>query len=177
MEWLITTILLIATILFFWFRIYSKNPIKIGQSAPNFEAIDQHGNLHTLENFKGKWLVMYFYPKDDTPGCTKQACAFRDDLKKLSDLDAQVIGISVDNTLSHAEFANKYNLPFPLLADNKTDISKKYYSLINLGIIKFAQRNTFLIDPQGRIAKVYLSVSATRNSTDIIEDLKHLHAM
>ncbi len=177
MEWLIITIILMPIGLVFLLFTRRKNPLKVGQSAPDFKLADQHGKIHRLEEFQGTWLALYFYPKDDTPGCTKQACTFRDNLQKLTDLGAKVIGISVDDTHSHADFAKKYNLQFPLLADNKMEIAKKYYSLINLGIIKFAQRNTFLIDPQGKIAKVYLSVSATNNSTDVIEDLKRLQAM
>jgi thioredoxin-dependent peroxiredoxin len=177
MEWLIITIILLPIGVVFLLYTRRKNPLKSGQSAPDFKLADQHGKIHRLEEFQGAWLALYFYPKDDTPGCTKQACTFRDDLKKLAELGAKVIGISVDNTLSHADFAKKYNLQFPLLADSKAEIAEKYFSLINLGIIKFAQRNTFLIDPQGNIAKVYLSVSATHNSADVIEDLKRLQAM
>ena len=121
--------------------------------------------------------MLYFYPKDDTPGCTEQACKFRDDLHQLTALGAQVVGVSVDDTASLAEFAKKYNLPFPLLADSKAEIAARYDSLTNMGIIKFAKRNTFLIDPQGRIAKVYLSASTSRNSIEVIEDLKKLKAL
>ena len=147
---------------------------EIGQPAPNFSLLDQSGKIHTLENFRGKWLALYFYPKDDTPGCTKQACKFRDDLHKLETLGANVVGISVDNTASHAKFARKYNLPFPLLADNKAETAAKYNSLLNLGFVKFAKRNTFLIDPNGKINKIYLSASASCNSIEVIEDLKKL---
>jgi len=145
-----------------------------GQPAPDFVLPDQSGKLVNLADFRGKWLVLYFYPKDDTPGCTEQACKFRDDLHKLTVLGAHVVGVSVDDTTSHAEFAKKYSLPFPLLADSKTTVAASYGSLTNLGIVKFAKRNTFLIDPQGKIAKVYLSASTSRNSIEVIEDLKKL---
>jgi thioredoxin-dependent peroxiredoxin len=147
---------------------------EIGQPAPNFKLPDQNGMIHTLDNFRGKWLVLYFYPKDDTPGCTEQACKFRDDFHKLTALGANVVGISVDNTTNHAKFARKYNLPFPLLADNKAEAAAQYNSLLNLGIVKFAKRNTFLIDPNGKIVKIYLSASTSRNSIKVIEDLKKL---
>jgi len=147
---------------------------EVGQPAPNFKLPDQNGKIHTLDNFHGKWLALYFYPKDDTPGCTEQACKFRDDLHKLEALGANVVGISVDNTTSHAKFARKYNLPFPLLADSKAETAAQYNSLLNLGIVKFAKRNTFLIDPNGKIAKIYLSASTSRNSIKVIEDLKKL---
>ena len=150
---------------------------EIGQPAPNFSLPDQNGKIHTLDNFRGKWLALYFYPKDDTPGCTEQACKFRDDLHKLEALGANIVGISVDNTTSHAKFARKYNLPFPLLADNKAETAAQYNSLLNLGLVKFAKRNTFLIDPNGKIAKIYLSASTSRNSIEVIEDLKKLQDM
>lgn len=165
---------LTALVLFFWSQSAPADTPKAGQQAPDFRLLDQNGKTHTLADFRGKWLVLYFYPKDDTPGCTEQACKFRDDLHQLTALGAQVVGVSVDDTASHAEFAKKYNLPFPLLADNKAETAARYDSLTNLGIIKFAKRNTFLIDPQGRIAKVYLSANTSRNSIEVIEDLKKL---
>lgn len=165
---------LTAVVLFFWSQSARADTPKAGQPAPDFKLLDQNGKTHTLADFRGKWLVLYFYPKDDTPGCTEQACKFRDDLHQLTALGAQVVGVSVDDTASHTEFAKKYNLPFPLLADNKAETAVRYDSLTNLGVIKFAKRNTFLIDPQGRIAKVYLSANTSRNSIEVIEDLKKL---
>ena len=166
-----------AVLLFFWSRAANADTPRAGQPAPDFKLLDQNGKTHALADFRGKWLVLYFYPKDDTPGCTEQACKFRDDLHKLTALGAQVVGVSVDDTASHTEFAKKYNLPFPLLADNKAETAARYDSLTNLGIVKFAKRNTFLIDPQGRIAKVYLSASTSRNSIEVIEDLKKLKSL
>ena len=160
--------------MFFSSQVARADTPEIGKPAPNFKLPDQNGKIHTLDNFRGKWLALYFYPKDDTPGCTEQACKFRDDLHKLTALGANVVGISVDNTASHAKFARKYNLPFPLLADNKAETAAQYNSLLNLGIVKFAKRNTFLIDPKGKIAKIYLSASTSRNSIEVIEDLKKL---
>jgi thioredoxin-dependent peroxiredoxin len=145
---------------------------KVGEIAPEFKLPDQHGKTHTLHDFSGKWLVLYFYPKDDTPGCTQEACAFRDDLHEIDDLGAQVVGISVDDGSSHAEFAKKYHLPFPLLADKTTEVAVRYGVLMNLGFIKVAKRYTFLIDPQGKIAKVYDKVETSRHSKEIIDDLK-----
>ena len=147
---------------------------KVGQAAPDFTLPDQNGQMHGLQEFSGKWLVLYFYPKDDTPGCTQEACAFRDDLSQLSELGAQVVGVSVDDTSSHAEFAKKYHLPFPLLADKTTETAERYGALMNLVLIKVARRYTFLIDPKGNISKVYLSVETSRHSKEIIEDLKKL---
>lgn len=147
---------------------------KVGEAAPDFNLSDQNGEVHQLKDYAGKWLVLYFYPKDDTPGCTQEACAFRDDLSKLTKLGAQVVGISVDDGASHAEFAKKYHLPFPLLADTKAEVAARYGALMDLAVFKIAKRYTFLIDPQGKVAKVYLKVETSRHSTEIIEDLKQL---
>ncbi len=146
----------------------------VGQAAPDFKLPDQHGKLHALADYRGKYLVLYFYPKDDTPGCTQEACAFRDDLHQLAEMGAQVIGVSVDDSSSHAEFAKKYHLPFPLLADKSGAVADSYGAYLNLGIVKMARRFTFMIDPQGNIAKIYLSVETSRHSKQIIDDLKQL---
>ena len=147
---------------------------QMGQPAAGFQLPDQNGKVHTLQDFSGKWLVLYFYPKDDTPGCTQEACSFRDDLNQLTEMGAAVVGISVDDSDSHAEFAKKYHLPFPLLADKSGSVADSYGALLNLGILKVARRFTFLIDPQGKINKVYLSVETSRHSKDIIADMKAL---
>lgn len=156
-------------------RAEAPEPLKAGQQAPDFSLLDQNGKTRTLADFRGNWLVLYFYVKDDTPGCTEQACKFRDDVHELANLGAQVVGVSVDNTASHADFAKKYNLPFPLLADSKGKTAARYDSLRGDGSL--AKRNTFLIDPEGRIAKVYLSASTSRNSAEVIEDLKKLKGL
>ena len=145
---------------------------KAGEVAPDFKLPDQNGKVHTLADYRGKWLVMYFYPKDDTPGCTEEACKFRDDLHKLTALGAQVVGVSVDDSASHAEFAKKHGLPFPLLADKDTTVTARYGVLMNFMLIKVAKRYTFLIDPQGKIKKVYDKVETSRHSQEIIDDLK-----
>jgi peroxiredoxin Q/BCP len=147
---------------------------EVGKPAPDFHLLDQNGKPHALQDFQGQYLVLYFYPKDDTPGCTQEACAFRDDLNLLTEMGAVVVGISVDDSESHAEFAKKYHLPFPLLADKDGQVAASYGALMNLGFMKLARRFTFLIDPQGKISKVYLSVEASRHSKDIIADLKNL---
>ena len=170
MEWLI--FIITALVLLYGYFFWDRKNLQIGQIAPDFKLPDQHGKIHSLSDFHGKWLALYFYPKDDTPGCTKQACAYRDGLQEIVHLGAAVIGISVDDTNSHASFANKYQLQFPLLSDTTAKTTARYHSLIKLGPIKFARRNTFLIDPQGRIARIYLSVNAARNSSDIIKYLK-----
>ncbi len=148
----------------------------VGQSAPAFTLIDQDGLWHKLSDYHGKWLVMYFYPKDDSPHCTTEACQYRDDISKIHALGAGVVGISVDDRDSHAEFAKKHHLPFPLLADKDGIVAARYGSVLDLMLLKFAKRNTFIIDPQGKIAKVYLSVDAATNPAQVVSELAALQA-
>lgn len=147
-----------------------------GSVAPTFALPDQAGNVRSLADWRGKWVVLYFYPKDDTPGCTTEACAFRDDLQQLTALGAQVVGISVDDSASHKAFAEKYHLPFPLLADAKGDVAAKYGALSDWLVMKVARRYTFLIDPSGKVVRTYLSVDTSRHSAEIVADLKRLQA-
>lgn len=166
---------MIASAILLFSRIASAADIpQPGTAAPAFALPDQHGKTLTLKDYAGTWVVLYFYPKDDTPGCTREACSFRDDLAQLEKLGAKVIGISVDDSDSHAKFAQKYHLPFSLLADKDGKVADSYGALTNLGLIKIAKRYTFLIDAKGRIAKVYLSVDTSRHSQEIIDDLKKL---
>ncbi len=158
------------------FNCSRANAIKVGNMAPEFQLIDQHGQTHTLEKYRGRWIVLYFYPKDDTPGCTKQACAFRDDYKIISAQNIQVLGISLDSTKSHAKFAEKYNLPFPLLADKQGSIAKSYQALTSLGFFKLAKRHTFIIDPNGIIKMIYRKVDVATHSDQILTDLKKLQS-
>jgi len=144
---------------------------KINDKVPDFNLPNAKGDMVSLASLQGNWLVLYFYPKDDTPGCTKEACSFRDDLDKLEKLGAKVVGVSVDDSSSHTEFAKKYNLPFPLLSDKDGAVAKQYGALTNLGLIKIAKRYTFLIDPNGVLKKSYLNVDTSRHSQEIIDDL------
>ncbi|MCA3239329.1 MAG: peroxiredoxin [Curvibacter sp.] len=148
--------------------------LQAGQAAPDFELPDQQGKIRKLADWRGKWLVLYFYPKNDTPGCTTEACNFRDDWLLLQDLGADVVGVSVDTSASHAAFAQKYKLPFPLLADAKGEIAARYGALSDWKVMKFAKRQTFIIDPQGRIARIYRSVDSERHSVEIVADLRQL---
>jgi thioredoxin-dependent peroxiredoxin len=166
-------VLLIAI---FGYRAYANsNPLRIGDQAPDFSLEDTKGRTYTLKDFAGKYTVLYFYPKDDTPGCTKEACAFRDDMVKLEKLNAKVVGISVDTSASHEKFAEKYKLPFTLLADTDGKVAKSYQALTDLFILKVAKRHTFLIDPDGKIAKIYRDVNVSKHSQQIIDDLTALH--
>ena len=147
--------------------------INEGDRAPAMTVATSDGQTLNLAS-PGKPLVLYFYPKDDTPGCTKEACSFRDDLGHLEKLGAKVVGVSVDDSQSHAQFARKYHLPFPLLADTDGKVADSYGALRNLGLVKIARRYTFLINPRGDIAKTYLKVDTSRHSQEIIDDLKRL---
>ena len=158
------------------FNFLQKNMLDVGQAAPAFQLNDKNGETHTLEKYRGLWVVLYFYPKDDTPGCTKQACAFRDDYKTISAQNTQVLGISVDTSESHSEFALKYHLPFPLLADEHGRVAKSYQALISLGFFKLAKRHTFIIDPNGTIQKIYRKVDVSLHSDQILTDLKKLQS-
>ena len=176
MKWLIL-FALASMLLMVVIRLAQAGDVpKGGQAAPDFNLPDQNGKLRKLVDFKGKWLVLYFYPKDDTPGCTQEACSFRDDLEQLTLMGAEVAGVSLDDVSSHAAFSQKYHLPFPLLADKNADVSARYGALRNLGLFKVAKRYTFLINPQGIISKVYDSVETSRHSREIVEDLKLLIA-
>jgi peroxiredoxin Q/BCP len=145
-----------------------------GQAAPEFRLQDQKGDWHTLAQYSGKWVVLYFYPKDFTPGCTKQVCTFRDDVIALRKAGAEVIGVSLDDVKSHAEFAEKYHVPFPLLSDNKQTTAKEYGVLTTKMGMTYAKRETFLIDPQGKVAKHYVNVDPEKNSKQVMDDLATL---
>ena len=149
--------------------------LAIQQEAPFFRALNQQQKILSLADFADEnYVVLYFYPKDDTPGCTTEACHFRDDFKVLTSLGAKVIGVSIDDSFSHKKFAEKYNLPFPLLSDTSGEVASRYGALNNFLFIKLAKRYTFLISPQGKIAKIYLNVDTSKHSQEIIEDLKKL---
>jgi peroxiredoxin Q/BCP len=149
--------------------------LNIGDLAPDFTLQDTEGNTVTLSELRGKRVVLYFYPKDDTPGCTKEACGFRDNYTAYQDKDILVYGISKDDAKSHAKFTDKFQLPFPLLCDTDTTVAKAYESY---GLKKFMGkeyegtfRHTFVIDPEGNLEKIYLKVKAEQHATDILADL------
>ena len=175
MIWFIAGVLF-ALVLYLWRTnagIAARLP-QAGEAAPHFVLPDQHGASRRLDEFLGKWLVLYFYPRDDTPGCVEQAMRFRNAMRDFESLGAAVCGVSVDDSRSHAAFAVKYNLPFALLADRNGLVAARYGSLRDFGVIKFAKRNTFLVDPQGKVAKVYVGVNAARNAQEVSDDLKSL---
>jgi peroxiredoxin Q/BCP len=149
----------------------------VGKPAPAFKLQDQAGKWHTLADYKGKWVAMYFYPKDDTPGCTTQACGFRDNIFAFNKEGAVILGISVDEVTSHKEFAEKHSLPFTLLADSDKAVARSYGVLKTyMGVMEMARRDTFIIDPQGRVAKHYESVDPEGHSQVVLADIKALKA-
>lgn len=144
--------------------------------AQDFSLVDQDGKQQKLSEYKGKWVVLYFYPRDDTPGCTKEACNFRDNYHQLEKLNVQILGISKDSVKSHKKFAKKYNLNFPILSDENKEVIQKYNAW---GKKKFMGkefegilRMTYLINPQGEIAKVYEQVNPLTHSGEIRKDLE-----
>lgn len=150
-------------------------PPEVGMTAPAFRLQDQAGAWHDSSDYRGKWLVLYFYPKDDTPGCTTQACEFRDNLFAFNKLDAVVVGVSVDDVASHKAFSEEHSLPFTLLADSTKQTAKAYGVLRSvLGLMEIASRETFIIDPQGRIAKHYAAVDPKGHSQAVLKDLREL---
>ena len=148
-----------------------------GDLAPDFELRDQHGEIRRLADSRGYWTVLYFYPRDDTPGCTREACGFRDGIETLRSMEVDLFGVSTDSVKSHVAFAHKYELPFPLLSDPDGATAKAYGAYRNLGVLSFARRQTFLLDPAGRIARIYRSVDARRHGAQVIGDLKALRKM
>jgi len=147
-----------------------------GKKAPSFKLKDQNGEVISLDSLKGKNVVLYFYPKDDTPGCTKEACNFRDEFQKFNKLDAVILGVSPDSVESHKKFAVKYKLPFSLLSDEKKEILEKYgvwqeksmYGKKYMGVV----RTTVVIDNKGIIKKIFPKVKVEDHNTEVMETLK-----
>lgn len=154
----------------------TADELKKGSPAPTFSLLDQYSKQHQLKDYSGRWLVLYFYPKADTPGCTTEACEFRDDVFQLRKMNVALLGISTDDVKSQKEFSDKYHLPFSLLSDPDGATARKYGSFKSIGSMRFASRHTFIINPEGNIARVYRNVSPKKHSDEIIADLKTLGA-
>ena len=154
----------------------ANEQIAVGAPAPEFELLDQTGQLHSLEDYRDRWVVLYFYPKDETPGCTTEACEFRDNIMAFRDLNAQILGVSLDDVESHKAFAEHYSLPFPLLADTEGEISAAYGVKTRKFGMTFAKRQTFIIGPDGKIAKHYETVEPAEHSAQVLADLVELGA-
>jgi peroxiredoxin Q/BCP len=144
----------------------AEGVLQAGSPAPDFTLPDQAGKDYTLSQFKGeKNVVLYFYPKDDTPGCTKEACGFRDLSSVFDSLGTAILGVSVDDTDSHSRFAREYNLDFPLLSDTDKEVSRKYDALSSYGVSK---RHTYVIDRQGIVRKIYTEVDVSRHPEEVV---------
>ena len=152
----------------------AENVPQVGQQAPAFTLPSQDGSSISLDQFKGKWVVLYFYPKDNTPGCTIEAHNFQRDLASYESDNAVVVGVSVDSADSHKGFCAKQGLTFKLLADTEKKVTDKYGSLRSMLGMKMAERNTFLIDPAGKIAKVWTAVSPGDHSEQVLAALQEL---
>lgn len=150
--------------------------IKLGTKAKDFKLPDQNGKVHSLKDYLGSWVLLYFYPKDDTPGCTKEACSIRDDFHNFKKLKCKVLAVSGDTIKSHKKFEEKYDLPFPILADVEREVLTKYEALGEksmygkkfIGIL----RKSYLIDPNGKIKKIYPKVNPETHADEVLADLK-----
>ena len=156
------------------FALSPAEPPAVGTAAPEFTLSTQEGKQASLKDFRGSWVVLYFYPKDFTSGCTLQARNFQMDLDKYKAAKAIILGVSVDNTESHASFCQKEGLTFKLLSDTDTKVSDAYGSLMEYNGMKLSARNTFIIDPQGKVAKVFLKVKPTGHSAEVLAALAEL---
>jgi peroxiredoxin Q/BCP len=145
-----------------------------GTPAPDFTLNSQDGKPLSLHDLRGKWVVLYFYPKDFTSGCTKEAHNFQRDLSQYEQKNAIILGVSVQDEATHQKFCAKEGLSFKLLADTKHAVSASYDSLVNLGVAKLSARHTFLIDPAGIVRKTYLNVNAEKHSAEVLADLSQL---
>ncbi|HEX7008662.1 MAG TPA: thioredoxin-dependent thiol peroxidase [Phycisphaeraceae bacterium] len=154
----------------------SNGLVEVGRAAPAFALKDQSGRSHRLADYRGKWVVLYFYPKDDTPGCTTEACQFRDLEQKIQAQGAAVLGVSPDDESSHRKFADKFSLPFPLLADPGADVCRRYgvwqektnYGRTYMGVV----RTTYLIDPKGKVAHRWDKVKADGHAQAVLASLQ-----
>lgn len=145
-----------------------------GEAAPDFELKDQDGEMHSIEDYRGQWVALYFYPKDDTPGCTTEACEFRDNIFAFRKANCQILGVSLDDEESHKAFAEKHGLPFPLLADTQGTTADAYGVKSKFMGITVAKRQTFLIDPDGNVAMHYDKVDPDTHSKQVLADLEKL---
>src|ERR1700739_120286 len=146
----------------------------VGTVAPDFTLNSQDGKPVSLHDYKGKWVVLYFYPKDFTSGCTVEARNFQRDLAQYEQKNAVIVGVSMQDENSHQQFCTKEGLSFKLLADTKSEVSSQYDSVMNMGVAKLSSRHTFLIDPQGKVAKVWPAVKPDKHSEEVLAALTEL---
>ena len=174
---IVLLVLVVLVLILFVPRLLSRSRAAApaeGSAAPDFTLPSQEGSSVTLKDYRGKWVVLYFYPKDQTPGCSREAHNFQVDQPKYAERNAVVLGVSLDSVDSHKKFCAKEGLNFKLLADTDHKVTDSYGSLTNLGLVKFAARHTFLIDPAGKVAKVYMSVDPLKHSSEVLTELEAL---
>lgn len=170
----IVFVLLLVGMVVAWRFALAGPPPDVGSTAPEFSLPSQDGSQVSLKDYRGKWVVLYFYPKDMTPGCTIEAQNFERDQSQYKERNAVVIGVSVDSAESHRMFCSKEGLNFRLLADTKHKVAREYGSLMNLGVARLAARHTFIIDPEGKIAREYTGVRPRTHSQELLVALDEL---
>lgn len=148
--------------------------VKVGDVAPDFQLKDDAGNVHSLAEFRGKKVVLYFYPKDNTPGCTKEACSFRDGYKELQGAGIIVVGISFDSPESHKKFRDKYKLPFLLLSDEKKEVAKAYGATGGILGSLMPKRYTYLVNEEGRIVHIFQKVDVKNHAEEVLKAFSEL---
>ena len=169
-------IALIAVCLLLAAPVFAGETPAVGSPAPGFKLQDQNGDWHDLEDYRGQWLAIYFYPKNDTPGCTTEACNFRDNIYAFKAIGANVVGVSVDDVESHKEFADKYKLPFILLADVDGKMAESYGVLRDWKLVQIAARQSFIVGPDGTVMKHYEDVDPDTHTQEVLADLEALMA-
>lgn len=167
LQWLLSASVLLAAVAF-------ADGEWVGQAAPAFRLQDQSGQWHELKDYKGRWVALYFYPKDGTPGCTEEAKKFRDRFEDFKKQNIAVLGVSLDDVESHKAFAEKLGLPFPILADSDHQLADRFKVLGGFGPLRYAKRETFLIDPEGTIVYHYPSVNTGTHAEQVLKDVARL---
>ena len=168
--------LLLVTVAILITQFSTNAQVSEGMSAPDFKLQDQAGQWHELKDYRGEWVVLYFYPKDDTPGCTTEAKNFKDDMAEYTKLNAKIVGVSLDDIESHKQFAEVYGLPFTLLADTEKQAAEAYGVLTSIGPINFTKRETFVIDPEGQIVKHFADVDPSSHSDTVLATLTEIQS-
>ena len=175
-KYLVTVVFLGLSVLV-WAAFNSHDdPPAVGDTAPDFSLVSNEGTAVTLSDYQGEWVVLYFYPKDFTSGCTIQARNFQRDMDEYVERNATILGVSVDDAETHASFCEKESLTFKLLADTEAEVSEAYGSVRGLSEVKMSARNTFIISPEGVVSEVFLGVNPTPHSEEVLAALDRLQS-